>query len=130
MKFLQRGRAYGAANPRPSVKRPLSGLIRFERPASTFGGWFRLVSMGNRQMNGDGRAAADPGLNADIAAMRFHDSADNRQTQAGALGFRRGEHCGERLSLHLTGHPFAGILEFQSHMRRFVGLRRRCTNLL
>lgn len=86
------------------------------RSSFSTGGDSTVVSL-PRQRNDDCCAATDFGFNADGAAMRFDDAADNGQTQAGALGFRGAQHGGEGALLQLGAHALAGVLEFDGNVR-------------
>ena len=62
------------------------------------------------------RAVAGTGLDLDPAAMRFDDARDNRQTQAGAFGFRRAQYGTKGAPPLLFIHAWAGVLEVKRNV--------------
>src|SRR6266550_3580168 len=65
----------------------------------------------------DGRAAAALGFDSHFAAMRLHNSPDDRQPKTGAFGLRRAEHGTECAATLFFGHAFARVLELDGDAR-------------
>lgn len=69
-------------------------------------------------------SSSNLGFDANAATVRFKDTADNGQTESGALGFRRAQDGCKRPPLQFLTHALAGVLELHRQMRRpFVRAR-------
>ncbi len=79
-----------------------------------------VICLLHGQRDVDAGSAAGLGFDADAAAMRLNDSADDGQTPPGSLGFGRAQDRRERPLSQLFTHSRAGVLELHRHVRRPV----------